>query len=188
MPSEVVTEFMLVILVIVIGIAVMGFSFAFLLPQIAFSNAQNQASNIASSSSVSVSPLLISPTSPSGSIVAELYNPIYNGTVYITAFVVPSYYETSSGVVTPTTTPTLTIYFPNGSVASSLSISTVYDTNGKILYQGKLPVYKVLFNTPLTIVVNNVNSNNIVVVWYIINEGGYYFRIAYTYTGVPSTR
>ncbi|BFH72944.1 hypothetical protein SJAV_08880 [Sulfurisphaera javensis] len=187
MPSEVVSEMMLIVLVIIVGTVILGFSFAYLLPQIAFSNAQNQASNLASSSSVSVGPLLLSSSGNSGSLVVELFNPAYNGTLYVYAFVTPSYEESSAGIITPTSPSSFSVYFPNGSTAPSYSVSTIYETNGKILYGSGLTVYKVTFNTPITIVVNNVNKNDIVIIWFIVNEGGYYFRIGYTYTGVPTT-
>ncbi|MEM0373705.1 MAG: hypothetical protein QXL96_08305 [Ignisphaera sp.] len=187
MPSEVVSEFILIVVIVVLGLAIFSFSFAFLLPQIAFSNAQNQASNYASSSSISVGPLLIS-SSSSGSVVVELYNPSYSGVAYVFAFVVPSYYQPSAGVVTPNSLPSYSVYFPNGSKASVVPVSSpIYDTSGKVIYQSpQLSLYKVLFNTPVTIVINNVNPSNIVIIWFIVNVGGYWFRIGYTYTGVPS--
>ena len=186
MPSEVTTEMILITLVIVLGLAVAGFSFAFLVPQVAFSNAQNQASNIASSSSLSVGPLLIN-SSNAGSLVVLLYNPAFNGTAYVLAFTAPSYLQPSAGVYTPSTFQPFSVYWPNGSKASAVQISSpIYDTSGKILYSGQVTLYKVSFNTPLTIVINNVNPNDIVIIWFIVNEGGYLFRVGYTYTGVPS--
>jgi len=97
MASEVNSEFILIIAVIVIGVAVLGFTFSFLTPQIAFSTAENQASNLASSSSVSASPILVytqnspssSPPTKIGSFVSELYNPAFNGSIYIYLFLKP---------------------------------------------------------------------------------------------------
>jgi len=186
MPSEVVTEMILIIAIVVVGIVITGFSFAFLAPQVAFSNAQNQASNIASSSSLSVGPLLVN-SSNAGSLVVILYNPAFNGTVYVLAFASPSYLEPSAGVYTPSTLQPFEVYCPNQVKASAIQISSpIYDTSGKILYSGQVTLYKVNFNTPVTVVMNNINSNDIVIIWFIINEGGYWFRIGYTYTGVPS--
>ena len=178
----------LIVMVIVLGVAVAGFSFAFLVPQVAFSNAQNQASNIASSSSLSVGPLLINSTTHEGSLVVMLYNPAFNGTAYVLAFTAPSYLEPSAGVYVPSVFQPFSVYWPNSSKASAVQISSpIYDTSGKILYSGQATLYRVNFNTPLTIVINNVNSNDIVIIWFIVNEGGYLFRVGYTYTGVPST-
>jgi len=188
MPSEITTEMILIIMVVVLGIVIAGFSFAFLAPQVAFSNAQNQASNIASSSSISVGPLLINSTTHRGSLVVLLYNPAFNGTAYVLAFSAPSYLQPSAGVYTPTTSQFFSVYWPNGTKASAVQISSpMYDTSGKILYSGQVTLYKVAFNTPLTIVINNVSSKDIVIIWFIVNEGGYWFRIGYAYTGVPST-
>lgn len=187
MPSEITTEMILIITVVVLGIVVAGFSFAYLTPQVAFSNAQNQASNIASSSSLSVGPLLIN-SSNAGSLVVMLYNPAFNGTAYVLAFTAPSYLQPSAGVYTPSSIQPFFVYWPNGSKASTVQISSpIYDTSGKILYSGQATLYKVNFNTPVTVVINNVSHNDIVIIWFIINEGGYWFRIGYTYTGVPST-
>lgn len=188
MPSEVVSEMILIVVIVALGIAVAGFSFAFLAPQITFSNAQNQASNIASSSSISVGPLLIN-SSNAGSLVVMLYNPAYQGTAYVLAFTAPSYYQPSAGVYTPSTIQPFLVYYPDGSRAQTIQISSpIYDTSGKVLYQpsGQITLYKVTFNTPVTIIIRNVNSNNIVIIWFIMNVGGYWFRIGFTYTGVPS--
>jgi len=187
MPSEVASEMILVILVVVIGVAVAGFSFGYLAPQVAFSNAQNQASNIASSSSLSVGPLLIN-SSNAGSLVVMLYNPAFNGTACILAFTAPSYLQPSAGVYTPSSIQPFFVYWPNGTKAQTIQISSpIYETSGKIIYSGQITLYKINFNTPVTVVINNVNPNDIVIIWFIINEGGYWFRIGYTYTGVPST-
>ena len=186
MPSEITSELILITLVVVLGIAVAGFSFAFLVPQVAFSNAQNQASNIASSSSISVGPLLVN-SSNAGSLVVMLYNPAFNGTAYVLVFAAPSYLEPSAGVYTPPTIQPFFVYWPNGTKSSAVQASSpIYDVSGKILYSGHVTLYKVNFNTPVTIVINNVNSNDIVIVWFIVNEGGYWFRVGYTYTGVPT--
>ncbi|ARM76824.1 hypothetical protein [Acidianus manzaensis] len=186
MPSEVTDELILIIMVVVIGLVVVGFTFGYLAPQIALSNAENVASNLASSSSVSVGPLIIG-NGDTGSIVTELYNPSTSGTACIIAFVEPSYMEASAGVVTPSSTPSFTVYCPNGSQASTTTLTKILDTNGRTLFQSEITAYKINFNTPVTININNVNPADIVIIWFIVNEGGYVFRIGYTYTGIPSS-
>ena len=202
MPSEVVSEFILIIAVVVIGVAVLGFTFAFLTPQIAFSTAENQASNLASSSSVSAGPILVytkpSPTPPPptpttiGSFVSELYNPAFNGTLYILVFEAPSVAQPSIGFITPTPTSFITyeVYCPNivnGKTTQASSVTkslTIYDVNGKVLFNGLATLYQVKVGTPVTIDITNPNPNDVIVVWYIVNEGNFYFRIGFTYTQV----
>jgi len=193
MPSELLSEFILIIAVISIGVVAIGFVFAFLSPQIAFSMAESQASNLASSSSISASPMLIYTSSngqSSGSFVTELYNPSFNGTLYILVFEAPSVAQPSVGFVTPTSSITYQVYSPNiinGRMYQAPSVTkslTIYDVNGKALFNGSVTLYQVNVGTPVTIDVVNPNPNDVIVVWYIVNEGGYYFRIGYAYTQV----
>jgi len=69
--------------------------------------------------------------------------------------------------------------------ASSVNKSlTIYDVNGKVLFNGSATLYQVKVGTPVTIDITNPNPNDVIVVWYIVNEGNFYFRIGYTYTEV----
>jgi len=199
MASEIVSEFILIIAVIVIGVAILGFTFDFLTPQIAFSEAENQASDLASSSSISVSPMIIYTSSngqSDGSFVSELYNPAFNGTLYILVFQSSSVAQPSVGFITPTPTSLITyevncpnvVNVINGKKTTEATPITehltIYDVNGKVLFNGSATLYQVKVGTPVTIDVTNPNPNDIIVIWYIVNEGGYYFRIGYTYTQV----
>ena len=188
MPSEAVSELILVVAVVIVGLLVLGFTTAYLLPQISFANAQSEASNIAQSSVLSVGPLLINQTTDVGSAVVVYNNPSIKGYVYIVAFPAPSYMQSSVGILTPSSSPSFTVYLPNGTQAKQVLISTVYDVGGqKIYYNTSQPLtaYQVPFNTPVTIKVNGVTSNDILVVWVLYNPG-YWFRVSYSFTGVPS--
>lgn len=190
MPSEAVSEMILVIAVVIVGLLVLSFTMAYLLPQISFANAQSQAGNIAQSSVLSVGPLLINQTTKVGSAVVVYNNPSVNGYVYIVAFTEPSYLQPSVGILTPSpsSSPSFVVYLPNGTQAKQVLIGTVYDVGGQKLYYNPsqpLVAYKVPFNTPVTIKVNGVTNNDIVVVWVLYNPG-YWFRVSYSFTGVPS--
>ncbi|BAB66103.1 hypothetical protein [Sulfurisphaera tokodaii] len=185
MPNEIVSEMILIIAVVIIGLVISGFTISYLIPQVAFTNAQNQASNIAQSSSLSVGPLLISGST--GSAVVIYNNPSITGYVYVIAFAEPSYLQPSVGVVTPTSNPSFAVYLQNGKLANQITInSPIYDVSGKILYSSPITAYQVPFNTPATIVINNIQNNDILVIWIIYNSGGYWFRVSFTFTGVPS--
>ena len=150
-------EIILITLVIAIGAAAYGFASIYLVPQVTFLDAQKLASYIASTSSISAS--IVNSTAHEVILRVMLHNPAFNGTAYVLVL-----------------TASFSVYWPNGSKAPAVQISSpIYDTSGKILYSGQVTLYKVSFNTPLTIVINNVNPNDI---WFIVNEGGYWFRVA----------
>lgn len=186
MPSEALDEMIIVVAVVIIGLVIFGFSVSYLIPQISFTNAQNQASNIAQSSTISVGPLLIS--NNIGSAVLVFYNPSVTGNITIIAFQEPSYLQPSIGVLTPPNNPSFQVYLPNSKLASKVLISTpIYDTSGKTLYNSQIIAYSVPFNTAVTIKINNIQQNNILVIWILYNAGGYWFRVGFTFTAVPSS-
>ncbi|MCH4815524.1 MAG: hypothetical protein QXY87_07340 [Saccharolobus sp.] len=187
MPSEVIEEFIIIIAVVLIGLVLFGFATAYFIPHEIFSLAQQQASSISSSTTISVGPLIVS--SSRASTVIEAYNPAISGNVTLIVFPEPSYLQQDVGLVTPQSPPQFSVYLSNGKLAKSFTISVpIYDVNGRITYDSQITAYTVPFNTPVTVVVNGVSgSNYILVVWVLYNSNGYWFRIAYTFTGVPST-
>ena len=164
-------EIILITLVIVIGVVAYGFASIYLVPQVTFLDAQKLASYIASTSSLSAS--IVNSTAHEVSLKAMLYNHAFNGTAYVLVLTAPS-----AGVYTPSSIQPFSVCW---SKAPAVQISSpIYDTSGKILYAGQATLYKVSFNTPLTITIDNVNPNDIVI-WFIVNEGGYWFRVAFSY-------
>ncbi|MEM0304931.1 MAG: hypothetical protein QW685_07865, partial [Saccharolobus sp.] len=59
--------------------------------------------------------------------------------------------------------------------------------SGKTLYNSQIIAYSVPFNTAVTIKINNIQQNNILVIWILYNSGGYWFRVGFTFTAVPSS-
>lgn len=187
MPSEVVSEMILVITVVLLGLVVFAFVEAYLAPHIAFVMAQNSASNVAQSSVLSVGPLLVNSSTQSGSTVIVFNNPSMSGYVYVIAFPAPSYLQPSVGILTPTSNPTFSVYLPNGTQAKAVTInSPIYDVGGQTLYSSQITAYQIPFNTPVTIKASGLTGNDILVIWILYNSGGYWFRVSYTFTGVPS--
>ena len=187
MPSEVVSEMILVIAVVLMGLLVFTFVETYLAPHIAFTMAQNNANNVAQSSVLSVGPLLVNSSTDTGSAVIMFNNPSMSGYVYVITFPAPSYLQPSVGILTPTSTPSFSVYLPNGTKASEVTItSPIYDVGGQTLYDSQIIAYQIPFNTPVTIKVKGVNANDILVIWVLYYTGGYWFRVSYTFTGVPS--
>lgn len=184
MASLPLEELILVIAAVTIGLIMFGFIGAVLIPSQTLSIAESQATALASSSTLSVGPLLIN--NGVGSAVIEFYNPSLSANVTILAFSEPSYLAPSIGLLTPSSQPSFCVYLPNGKLAKTLTINRIYDTSGKIIYSSSIKVYTVPANTPLTIKINGVTSNDILVIWVIYNSGGYWFRVSFSYTGVPS--
>ncbi|MCY0860777.1 MAG: hypothetical protein OWQ54_10185 [Sulfolobaceae archaeon] len=187
MPS-IIEELIIVVAVVVIGLGLFVYMIYYFLPTEALSIAEQQANLVSSSSTISVGPLFIS-NGGSGSAVIEFYNPSMSGSVAILAFVAPSSLEPSVGIIAPTSTPTFTVYLPNGNKATSVEItSPIYQINGKVIYSSPVTVYVVPMNTPVTVNIQGISSNSdILVIWVLYNYGGYWFRVGYSFTGVPST-
>ncbi|BDB99124.1 hypothetical protein [Saccharolobus caldissimus] len=186
MPSSVIEEFMIIIAVVLIGLVLFGLTMTYFLPHELFSIAQQQASSLSSTSTLSVGPLLVSKNS--GSAVIELYNPSVSLNVSILVFAVPSYLEQDVGIISPTSTPLFSVYLPNGQLAKTVNInSPIYDIGGRIIYDTPITIYTIPVNEPVTVTVNNVNSNSILIIWILYYSNGYWFRIDYGFTGVPSS-
>jgi hypothetical protein len=180
-----VDDFLLVIAALILGIIVFAYVSEVLIPQETFAIGQQQASSIASSSSISVGPLLVN-SSGVGSAVIEFYNPSLSGNVSIFVFPAPQYLEPAFGIIGPTSTPKFWVYLPNGVQAKTLTINQLYDLSGHQMADS-LTAYTVPVNTPVTVVVNGTNSSDILVVWALYEANGYWFRIGYAFTGVPTT-
>jgi len=193
MVESVVQTMIIVIAVIVVGLAILGYTSAFLAPTEAFTIAEQQAAQIAAQTTISPGPLLVSPKGV-GSVLVEAYDPSYSGNYTLYVFLIPSYLVTSAGVVTPNLPVVdnvyFTVYLPNKIQASTVTGTKIYDINGNELYQGKLLVYSIPANTPVTINLYNVPNQGkgyYVVIWLMIYNGLYMFRVGYAYTGLPSS-
>jgi len=193
MPESVVQTMIIVIAVLVVGLAIFGYTSAFLAPTEAFTIAEQQAAQIAAQTTISPGPLLVS-SNGVGSVVVEAYDPSYSGNYTLYVFLIPSYLVTSAGVVTPNSPVVdnvyFTVYLPNKIQASTITGTQIYDINGNELYQGKLLVYSIPANTPVTIYlykVPNQGEGYYIVIWLMINNGLYMFRVGYAYTGLPSS-
>jgi hypothetical protein len=193
MPESVVQTMIIVIAVMVLGLAIFGYTSAFLAPTEAFTIAEQQAAQIAAQTTISPGPLLVS-SNGVGSVVVEAYDPSYSGNYTLYVFLIPSYLVTSVGEVTPNSPVVdnvpFTVYLPNKVQASTVTGTQIYDINGNELYQGKLSVYSIPANTPVTIDLYNVPNQGegyYVVIWLMINNGLYMFRVGYAYTGLPSS-
>jgi len=186
MPSSVIEEFMIIIAVVLLGLVLFGLTMTYFLPHELFSIAQQQASSLSSTSTLSVGPLLVSKNS--GSAVIELYNPSVSLNISILVFAVPSYLEQDVGIIGPTSTPSFSVYLPNGQLPKTINInSPIYDVGGGIIYDTPIMTYTIPVNEPVTVTVNNVNSNSILIIWILYYSNGYWFRIDYGFTGVPSS-
>jgi hypothetical protein len=193
MAESVVQTMIIVIAVMVVGLAIFGYTSAFLAPTEAFTIAEQQAAQIAAQTTISPGPLLVS-SNGVGSVVVEAYDPSYSGNYTLYVFLIPSYLVTSAGVVTPNSPVVdnvyFTVYLPNKIQASTITGTQIYDINGNELYQGKLLVYSIPANTPVTIYlykVPNQGKGYYIVIWLMINNGLYMFRVGYAYTGLPSS-
>ncbi|MEJ2776870.1 hypothetical protein WIW90_11850 [Sulfolobaceae archaeon RB850M] len=193
MPESVVQTMIIVIAVMVLGLAIFGYTSAFLAPTEAFTIAEQQAAQIAAQTTISPGPLLVS-SNGVGSVVVEAYDPSYSGNYTLYVFLIPSYLVTSVGEVTPNSPVVdnvyFTVYLPNKIQASTITGTQIYDINGNELYQGKLSVYSIPANTPVTIDLYNVPNQGkgyYIVIWLMVNYGSYMFRVEYAYTGLPSS-
>lgn len=193
MVESVVQTMIIVIAVMVVGLAIFGYTSAFLAPTEAFTIAEQQAAQIAAQTTISPGPLLVS-SNGVGSVLVEGYDPSYSGNYTLYVFLIPSYLVTSAGVVTPNLPVVdnvdFTVYLPNKIQASTVTATQIYDINGNELYQGKLSVYSIPANTPVTInlyKVPNQGKGYYIVIWLMINNGLYMFRVGYAYTGLPSS-
>jgi hypothetical protein len=193
MVESVVQTMIVVIAVMVLGLAIFGYTSAFLAPTEAITIAEQQAAQIAAQTIISPGPLLVS-SNGVGSVLVEAYDPSYSGNYTLYVFLIPSYLVTSAGVITPNSPVVdnvyFTVYLPNKIQASTVTSTRIYDLNGNELYQGKLLVYSIPANTPVTIVLYNIPNQGkgyYVVMWLMINNGLYMFRVGYAYTGLPSS-
>lgn len=177
-----VSEFILVIAAVIIGLVIFGFTEGYLVPQYVFTNAQQQANAISQSVFITVSPPAIN--SSSAAYVAYIYSPLYKGNYTIIAFYVSSSQLPTVGLANPPAS-SIPVYLISGSKlvkASSVNVPKIYDTNGHILavnVQG----YSVPANQPFEIVAPKPKSGQSLVVWVVYQTSGYYFRLTYTFQG-----
>jgi|ECHhosMinimDraft_1075155.scaffolds.fasta_scaffold00199_8 hypothetical protein len=178
MPNEVITTFIIMVAAVLIGIILFSFVSGVILPQENFTYAKDFASNLASQTTLSIGPLI------NNSFVLEVYNPAYSSNFTVFVFIVPSYYIPSIGLVTPqvyTNQNPFTVILSNGKVASKTFVNKVYDVSGNSLYSS-INGYSIPSNSPVTIIVS-VQKGQVAVVWVMVQNSNYWFRIGYTYTG-----
>ena len=109
---------MLVVAVVVLGLLMFAFIEAYLLPQYAFTLAEQQARALASAASVSVSPPAVGTSGYS--FVVYPYIPGFKGNVTVSAFVAPEYLLPSVSVLTPQSgQPEFTACYPGDLTVSS---------------------------------------------------------------------
>jgi hypothetical protein len=187
MASLGVGEFILVLAAIALGVIMIGYVAGVLIPQESFAMAQQSATNLGSSSTVSAGPLLINSTTKVGTAVFEFYNPGVSTNVTVIVFPVSSSLVSSVGQLVPDSLPQFTVYLPNGKPASKVTISSpVYDLSGRTLLRSTITAYTVPTNVPFTVQVQGISKDQVLVIWFLWNTGNNWFRVAYSFTGVPS--
>ncbi|MGC9105067.1 MAG: hypothetical protein ACP5HQ_01385 [Thermoprotei archaeon] len=179
-------EFFLVVAAVLLGILVISYISAVLVPQENFAMSQQRAINLASSSTIAVGPLMVDPVNRVASAVFEFYNPGVSTNLTVIVFQVNSSLVSSVGQLVPNSLPAYIVYLPSGSNASVVKIDTpIYDLSGRVLLNGTYKVYTVPANVPFTVKVYGVSSNQVLVIWFLWYTGGYWFRVSYSFTGVP---
>ncbi|AWR98144.1 hypothetical protein DFR86_11755 [Acidianus sulfidivorans JP7] len=177
-----VSEFILVIAAVIIGLVIFGFSEAYLVPYYSFTNAQQQAEQIENGIYVTISPPGVD--GQNAVYLGYIYSPLYSGNYSVVAFCIPDSEIPSVGVATPSTSTSFPIYVMKSDTfiqASSQTISTLYDITGHILAKN-IVAYSVPSDQPFEIVAN-LKSGYALVVWIIYQSSVYQFRVTYTYEG-----
>ena len=179
MASVAASEFILVIAALIIGLVLFGFTEAVIIPQYAFTLAEQQARTLSTATFVSISPPEIGTSGYS--YVVYPYIPGFKGNVSIFIFEEPQSLLPSIAVLTPrSSSPSFTASYPGGKSLSEVTVGPVYDTNGHEL-ASSLTAYTVPANTPF-VINGTLPKNYALIIWIIYNSGNYYFRIAYAYT------
>jgi len=179
MVSVAASELLLVVAALVIGLVFFGFTQAFIIPQYAFTLAEQQARTLASASFISVSPPDIG--TKGYSFVVYPYIPGFNGNVTVSIFEEPASLLPSIAVLTPQSSSIpFTARFPNGTNITKVTVGPVYDTNGHELTES-ITGYTLPANYPF-VINGSIPKGEILIIWVIYSTGNYYFRIAYTYT------
>lgn len=177
-----ITELILIFAVVTIGLIIFYFAMAYFIPTMLFSIAEQQAQNIASQLELSVGPLIVN-SNNQASLVVEAYIPSYSGNFSVIVFTIPYSEAPVVGVVTPQYGNQGVVYLLNGKNAQVTSLNKVYDINGKLFYTSQTQAYEIPANIPVTINLNLPSSNYVAVIWLLYNSNGYWFRVAYTFTG-----
>ncbi|QXJ33822.1 hypothetical protein [Saccharolobus shibatae] len=179
MVSVAVSEFILVVATLLIGLILFGLTQALIVPQYDFTLAEQQARALGSASFISVSPPDIGSTGYN--FVIYPFIPGFKGNISLFIFEEPSSLLSSIAVLTPqSSAPAFSAYYPNGTGIHEVTIGPIYDTNGHEL-STSLITYTTPANTPV-IISGTIPKNYVIVIWIIYNSGNYYFRIIYTYT------
>lgn len=171
------SDFILLIAAVVIGIIIFAFTSAYIAPQYAFTYAEQGAKTISQSTFISVSP---PETTSAGccNYLIDIYSPGFSGNFTIVAFYIPSSELQSIAVVTPSSSSSFPVYI-NSTLATKVTLTNVYDINGHVLVS-KISGYTVPANYPIQIVAPPKSGCSLVI-WVIYSNDGYNFRILYAY-------
>ena len=146
---------LLVIATVVIGLVLLTLSSAYSAYQSSKVYVQEQAENIANGLYITVSKP-VNTSSGSSVYIIVPYDFNYNGTIYITAFYVPSYMKGFQQV-----TPQFAyienneiVYAEINSTKPTINATTLYFTNLNLMYQGKVELWETVTGAPQVITVS----------------------------------
>ncbi|BDC17756.1 hypothetical protein [Acidianus sp. HS-5] len=171
------SDFILIIAAIIVGLVVFGFTSAYIAPQYAFTYAEHDAKTISQSTFMDVSPPETTSTGCCNYLI-YVYSPGFSGNFTIVAFYIPSNDLQSIAVVTPSSSSSCPVYI-NSTLAKKITLGNVYDINGHLLVSG-VSGYTVPANYPIQIIIPPKPGYSLVI-WVIYSDGGYNFRISYAY-------
>ena len=181
MSSTSVSEFMLVVIALALGIALFAITETILVPEYSFAAALQDSKTIASVTSVTVGP----PIQSGNNLVylAYIYSPEHKGNFSVVIFCVPQTQLQSLALLTPSIqgNPTVFLIGQSDTPAKQTTLNNVYDLNSRQL-TGTITGFAVPANTPFQFAVAPP-SGDAVVMWVIYTVGSYNFRVAYTFEG-----
>ncbi|MUM65735.1 hypothetical protein D1867_10880 [Acidianus infernus] len=169
------SDFILIIAAVIIGLVIFSFTTAYIAPQYAFTYAEQNAKTISQSTFISISP---PETTNSGcyNYLVDIYSPGFSGNFTVIAFYIPSSELQSIAIVTPSSS--FPVYI-NSTLALKVTLSNVYDINGHILVSS-ISGYTVPANYPIQIIAPPKPGCSLVI-WIIYSDGEYNFRVLYAY-------
>ncbi|AEE94731.1 conserved hypothetical protein [Acidianus hospitalis W1] len=171
------SDFILIIAAVIVGLVIFGFTTAYIAPQYAFTYAEQSAKTISQTTFVSISP---PETTNSGccNYLVDVYSPGFSGNFTVVAFYIPSSELQSIAIVTPSSSSSFPVYI-NSTLASKVTLSNVYDINGHLLVSS-ISGYTIPANYPIQIIAPPKPGCSLVI-WIIYSNGGYNFRVLYAY-------
>ncbi|MUN29525.1 hypothetical protein [Sulfuracidifex metallicus] len=181
-----VSEFILVIVAVILGLVIFSFASSYFIPAYSFTNAQQYAISMSNDVFVTLSPPGVSDTGQS-SFLGYIYSPGYSGNFTVVPFCVPTSELPAIEILSPQdgASPTFRITLNPSSTgagqnAKEVAISSVYDINGHLIVNN-IKGYEVPGNEPFELE-GKIGSNQALILWVIYYSGGYDFRLTYTYS------